>query len=116
MIKRLALALVLILALLVGSVPAAEDGQVCTLMAGEKIYQVMPDSNLKGVITPDALDRQIGQQIENSFAKYLNDLKMNKDVGIKWDGANMGMVMVDFGGGPVPVMVLVRDSSVKDCK
>ena len=111
MFKKLCLVLILSLALLVGSGLACQPDDTCTLMKGTKIVQVMPDGSLRGVVVPDDVEISIGPELTPEMVANLNS-QTNMD----WTDGNIGVVMVDFGTGPTPVMVVVKETDVKDCR
>jgi len=94
------------------SVAAFEDGQQCTLIEGGIVIQIMPDQSLRGVINPEDILVDIGPEITVDNVTILTRATKDND----WQGAHMGMVMVDLGAGPFPCMIVVRPQYVKDCK
>ncbi len=119
MFKKLMLCLVLVMALVAGPIGgaavAAEEGQTCTLLAGVKIIQIMPDRTLMGVITPGEISIAIGAEIDAEMVANLNNQSTGEHA-MDWTGGNMGMVEYDFGHGPVPLMLVIKDVDVRDCK
>jgi len=115
MFKKFTLCLLLVIALVVGPIGggvfAMENNQQCTLIAGSKILQILPDQSLRGVITPQDDTISIGAQITAEMAENLT-----RQVGFNWTGAHIAMIEVDFGTGPMPLMLVVRPENVKDCK
>ena len=115
MVKRLLLCLVLTVALMIGGIDgvyATEDGQECTVLGGQKILQVMPDKNMRGVITPEEYTITLGPEVQEKTVTRLNEIAPPFD----WSGAHIALIMVDFGQGAVPLMLVVRPENVKDCK
>ena len=115
MFKNLFICLALVMALVAGpiggGVYAMEDGQQCTVIGGEKILQILPDQSLRGVIVPQDNTIILGPQITAKMAENLT-----RQAGFDWVGAHMALIEVDFGAGPMPLMLVVRPQSVKDCK
>jgi len=112
MFKKLFLVLVLVVFLMAPlSADALQSDQECTLIAGSRVVQVMPDRLLRGVIVPAETDILIGPEIPNDIIRELNS-KTNLD----WTGSHVGMIQVDFGQGPAPVMLFIKPSDVKDCE
>lgn len=115
MFKKLCLVLLLTLVLAFSSVSfAAEDGQTCTLKPSSKVLQIMPNRGLNPVLTQEAVTIEIGPEISQAQVDALNSMPINKD--LDWNGANFGMVEIDFGQGPVPIMLMVRDESLENCQ
>jgi len=115
MLKRLMLCLVLVIALVAGGIDgvyAMEDGQTCTLLKGEKIIQILPDTSLRGVITPEESAILLGPELTEKIATRLNTEAPPFD----WTGGHMALIEIDFGGGPMPLMIVVRPENVKDCE
>ena len=113
MLKKLFLCLTLVLALMVGSSAIAmENEQECTMIKGSRIIQVMPNSSLRGVTVPEDIAITIGPELVPTMVNNLNP----QTPGVDWTGAHMGMVSVDFGQGPMPLIVVVKVEDVKDCK
>ena len=112
MFKKLVMCLVLVMFLAgpLNGLMAAEDGDECTLKKGMKVVQLLPDRSMRGIIVPADVDIKIGPEIPGSMVGRLNAL----GGGMEWTGGNMGMIEVDFGNGPVPIMLIVKDSDV-DC-
>ena len=111
MFKKL---LVLVLALFLFLSPAAlacEDGQSGVLMKGMKVIQIMPDRSLRGVTVPSDVNINIGPELNEDMVQNLNS-----QTDMDWTGGNLGIIEVDFGQGPTPVMLVVKDSDVRDCK
>ena len=119
MFKKLVLFLVLVIALVAGpiggGVMAAENGQTCTLLAEVKVIQIMPDGALMSVVTPGELPIKIGAEIDADMVANLNRQSTGSNA-MDWTGGNMGLVEFDFGQGPVPLMLVVKDIDVRDCK
>jgi len=119
MFKKLMLCLVLVMALVAGPIGgaalAAEDGQTCTLLGGVKIIQIMPDGTLMGVTTPGEISIKIGAEIDAEMVANLNSQSTGEHT-MDWTGGNMGIVEYDFGSGPVPLLLVVKDVDVRDCK
>jgi hypothetical protein len=112
MLKKLFICLALITALILPlNVIAMEDGQQCSLIAGTKVLQILPDHSIRGVIAPVDTPVEIGPQIPASLAENLA-----RQMGLNWTGAHMAMIEIDFGHGPVPVILVVRPVSVEDCQ
>ena len=116
MFKQLALVLILVLTLAVGSAFAAIDGQECTLKQNAKVIQVLGGNMLRGVIVPADIQISIGPEISEGMASSFNAMPMNE--GMDWTGGNLGKIDVDFGdgNGPLPVMIVIKKEDVKDCK
>ena len=115
MLKKLLLCLVLTVALMIGGIDgvyATEDGQDCTVLEGQKILQVMPDKSMRGVITPEEYTITLGPETAEKTVARLNKIAPPFD----WTGAHIALIVIDFGNGPVPLMLVVRPENVKDCK
>ena len=111
MFKKLCLVLILTLSLMVGGALACAPDDTCTIIKGSKIIQVMPDRSLRGVIVPDDIEISVGPELDAAMVANLNS-QTNMD----WTDGNIGIIMVDFGSGPTPVMVVVKETDVKDCQ
>jgi len=111
MFKRLVLCLTLVMILTVGPVIAMEEDQECTMIKGSKVIQMMPDRSMRGVTVPDDITITIGPELDEASVENLNSQN-----DMDWDGAHMGMIQVDFGRGPEPLVIIVKTTDVKDCK
>ncbi len=116
MFKKLTLCLVLVIALVFGPIGggiyAMEDGQQCTLIEGARVIQILPDHSLRGVINPEELSVDIGPELTPEAITTMSRATKETD----WQGAHMGIVMVDLGAGPFPCVIVVKPQYVKDCK
>ena len=113
MLKKLILCLTLVLALTIGSSAIAmENEQECTMIKGSRVVQVMPNTSLRGVTVPEDIDITIGPELVPTMVNNLN----SQTPGVDWTGAHMGMISVDFGQGPMPLVIVVKIGDVKDCK
>jgi len=112
MLKKLFLCLILVLSLAIGSSAlACEPDQVCTLIKGSKVIQIMPDRSLRGVTVPDDVEFTAGPELNPVMVDNLNS-----QTDMDWNEGHMGMIMVDFGQGPTPVILVVKPTDIKDCK
>ena len=112
MFKKLFLCLTLVLALTIGSSAIAmEGGQECTVIGGSKIIQVMNNMSLRGIVAPSDERITIGPELNETMVNNLNS-----QTGMLWFEGHLAMIEVDFGNGPVPVMIVVKVRDVKDCK
>jgi len=111
MFKKLILTLILVFVLAM-PLSAMEDGQQCTLIEGGRVIQIMPDHSLRGVINPEETSVDIGAELTPDAVDILTNATKDND----WQGAHMGIVMVDIGAGPFPCLIVIRPQYVKDCK
>lgn len=109
--KRLLLVLTLALALAVSPIWAASPDDICTMIQGSKVIQIMPNKSLRGVLVPYDVEINIGPEINETM---INNLNSQTDM--DWTGGNVGVIMIDQGRGLTPIPLVVKDSDVKDCK
>jgi len=116
MFKKLILVLALSLVLMVGGAFASEDGQVCTLIQGSKVLQLMPDQSTRPTIVPEDISINVGPEITAGMVEQFNTFSMRMGESMDWTGGNIGMIEIDFGNGPVPLMLIFKNEDVKDCR
>jgi len=115
MLKKLILCLVLAMALVIGPiggvVMAMEDGQKCMLTKGSKVLQMMPNTSMRSVVVPEDISVEIGPELTLEMA-----MNLNKQTDMDWSDGHTGMIEVDFGQGPIPIIVIMKTIDVKECK
>ena len=95
-------------------VMASEDGQTCTLIKNSKVIQLMPPGTgytLRRVNVPEDILVKVSSEIPLKIAINLNKL----DKSMNWLGGNIGMIQIDFGYGKVPILIMFKNTDVKDC-
>lgn len=113
MLKKLFLVLALVLTIIcVGNLYAFEDKETCTLIEGAKVVQVLPDNTLRGIIVPESIEINIGPEIPQNVKDIIQGQLSG---GMDWSEAHIGMIQVDFGAGPIPLILIIKEIDVRDC-
>ena len=96
---------------------AAEEGQVCTLKEFAKVFQVMPNGGLRPTMVPESGEVEIGAEIEDDLVLMFNDFdRKNGITDTEWESGHYGILMHDFGNGPTPIFMILKDSDVENCR
>jgi len=94
---------------------AYTEGNMCTLKAGSKVMQVLPGNHIKPIIVPKDIDVKIGPTLTDDLVKFLDSLPVNKQNGVSYAGGSYGVVIVNFGQGPMAIFLLIKDGDAINC-